>query len=245
MKEFHRLPIVSFVRIHQLLGLSCLVAFAGLATLSAEEGITSRDALGRLKAGNDRFVRNASVPVSLSNMTRAALVKQQTPFAAVLSCADSRIPPELIFNVGLGDLVVVRADGQVVDRSIMASLEHAVEQLHTPLLVVLGHESCAAVHAVVEGVRTDGPNADYVANAIKRGIKRTAAERVELRTAILGNVEQVINDALQGSDVLRRAVQTGSLQVVGGYYELTTGRVLFSEPIGTPTNSTPLVAAHH
>ena len=215
-----------------LLGATCLSA-------TAEEAPSPANALGRLKAGNDRFVQNVSVPVSLSPMTRSALVKGQTPFAMVLSCADSRVPPEYIFNVGLGDLFVIRAAGEVVDRSIMASLEYGAEHLHIPLLVVLGHESCGAVQAVVDGTSVDGPNLDYMVQAIKAGTGRTPKERLDLRTAILGNVEQSINDALAGSAILRQAVQTGALQVVGGYYELGSGRVLFSSPIATLPTVTP------
>jgi len=213
-----------------LLGLTCM------GTIRAEERATVpvaslRDSLGRLKMGNDRFVRNISAPMSLSVNTRMALAKEQKPFAMVLSCADSRVPPEHIFNVGLGDLFVVRAAGEVVDRSIMASLEYGAQHLHVPLMVVLGHESCGAVKAAVDDTTLDGPNLAFMLKAIKAARGRSAADQKDLRTAILGNVEQVINDALTGSEILRLAVQSGSLRVVGGYYELSSGRVLFSEPI--------------
>lgn len=207
---------------------------------AATASLTARDALGLLKAGNDRFVRNASSPVSLSPLTRTALAKGQKPFAMVLSCADSRVPPEYVFNVGLGEIFVVRAAGEVVDRSIMATLEYGAEHLHIPLLVVLGHESCGAVKAVVDDAHVAGPNLEYMVRAIKAGTRRSPTERLELRAAILGNVEQVINDALAGSDILRTAVQSGMLQVVGGYYELASGRVLFSEPISTVPGARPL-----
>ncbi len=207
-----------------------------MGTIRAEERsvppvASLRESLGRLKMGNDRFVRNTSVPMSLSVNTRMALTKEQKPFAMVLSCADSRVPPEHIFNVGLGDLFVVRAAGEVVDRSIMASLEYGAEHLHVPLLVVLGHESCGAVKAAVDDAHLEGPNLAYMLKAIKAARSRSAADAKDVRAAILANVEQVINDALTGSEILRLAVQSGSLQVVGGYYELASGRVIFSEPI--------------
>ena len=91
---------------------------------AATQPRTPREALGVLKVGNDRFVRNASAPVSLSSNVREELAKGQHPFAMVLSCADSRVPPEHIFNVGLGELFVIRTAGQVVDKSILASLEY-------------------------------------------------------------------------------------------------------------------------
>lgn len=193
---------------------------------------TAREGLGMLKVGNDRFVRNASAPVSLSPHTRDELTKGQHPFAMVLSCADSRVPPEHIFNVGLGELFVIRAAGEVVDRSILASLEYGAEHLHIPLLVVMGHESCGAVQAAIAAKGESlGPNLDYLVKAIKAGTTRSGAERAELRTAILANVEQSINDALAGSTMLRRMVDTAKLQVVGAYYELASGRVTFSEPV--------------
>ncbi len=229
----------------KLLLVGILLSVTGLG-VTAEQAVSPGDALGKLKAGNDRFVRNATVPASLSPMTRASLVKAQTPFAMVLSCADSRVPPEFVFNVGLGELFVIRAAGEVVDRSIMASLEYGAEHLHVPLLVVLGHESCGAVKTVVDGTDVEGPNLDFMVDAIKAGTERTPKDRLDLRTAILGNVEQSINDALAGSAILRQAVQTGALQVVGGYYELGSGRVLFSAPIAavpTVAPQTPPAAA--
>lgn len=220
------------------------VLFVGAACLAphADEpnpasASRAREALGRLKSGNDRFVRNAMSPVSLSAATRQALTKGQAPSAMVLSCADSRVPPEFIFNVGLGDLFVVRSAGEVADRSIMASLEYGAEHLHIPLLVVMGHESCGAVKAAVDAAEVAGPNLQYLVKAIRAGTDRPAAERAELKSAILANVEQVINDLMAGSDILRHATETGGLLVVGGYYELGTGRVLFSDPLSSPHSS--------
>ena len=111
---------------------------------------TPSEALGVLKAGNDRFARNASSPVTLSVNRRRELADAQHPFAMVLSGADSRVPPEYVFNAGLGDLVVIRTAGEVIDRSILATVEDGAEHLHIPLLVVMGHESCGAVKAAAE-----------------------------------------------------------------------------------------------
>ena len=201
--------------------------------LGADEPAKARESLGRLKAGNDRFVKNSSAPVSLSPVTRQALTKGQTPFATILSCADSRVPPEYIFNTGLGELFVVRSAGEVIDRSVLASIEYGAEHLHVPLLVVMGHEFCGAVKAAVEGAAVEGPNLQFLVGAIRAGTSRTPAEQKELRTAILANVEQVINDAMAGSQILRHAVESGQMQVVGAYYELSSGRVIFSESANT------------
>lgn len=210
-----------------------VAAFVSLASLSpraAEPEPVS--ALARLKTGNERYVKGISATVPLNSATRLTLTKEQHPFAMVLSCADSRVPPEFIFNVGLGDLFVVRAAGEVVDKSVMASLEYGAEHLHIPLLVVMGHESCGAVKTAVEAEHGEGPNLEYLVSHIRAGIQHPSAEQKELRGAILANVEQVINDAMAGSQILRTEATTGHLQVVGAYYELGSGSVVFSDPVG-------------
>jgi carbonic anhydrase len=208
-----------------------LLLLSSLA-VTAEGPSPSHSALGRLKVGNQRFVKNASAPVSLSPATRQGLVASQKPYAMVLTCADSRVPPEYIFNSGLGELFTVRTAGEVMDKSILATLEYGAEHLHIPLMVVMGHESCGAVKAAVDDAAVTGPNLSYMLKAIKAGTTRTSSEKMEIRAAILANVEQVINDALAGSEILKHGVDGGTLQIVGAYYELSSGRVIFSEPIG-------------
>lgn len=219
-------------------------------TLSAALGVsaqeaprpTPREALGQLKAGNDRFARNASRPVSLSVNRRKELAGAQNPSAMILSCADSRLPPELVFNTGLGDLFVIRSSGAVVDRSVLASIEYGAARLHIPLLVVMGHDSCDVVKTAAETKGTAGsPNLDYLYKAIQAAKHETAEDRDELRSLVLGNVEQVINDTLVKSPLVRRMVDAGELEVVGAYYELVSGRVIFSDPV-SPGVPAPLPA---
>jgi carbonic anhydrase len=193
---------------------------------------TPQEALGLLKAGNDRFARNASSPVSLSVNRRRELADAQHPIAMVLSCADSRVPPEFVFNVGLGDLFVVRTAGEVIDRSILATIEYGAEHLHIPLLVVMGHESCGAVKAAAESKSASpSPNLDYLLKAIQAARRPPAQERDEIKTLVLANVEQAINDAMGKSTMLQHLVDAGRLSVVGAYYELVSGRVIFSAPV--------------
>lgn len=214
----------------------CLVAataaFLALASLSPRAAASEpAGPLDRLRAGNGRFVKGAAPVVPLVPATRPGPTSDQHPFAMVLSCADSRVPPEFIFNASLGDLFVVRAAGEVVDKSVLATLEFGVAHLHIPLLVVMGHESCDVVQAATGAEQLEGPNLDYLATHILAGVRHGAADRKDLRSAILANVEQVINDAM-GSSILRAATSSGQLQVVGAYYELGSGHVVFSEPIG-------------
>lgn len=218
---------------------AALIGVATGANLKADDAaVTAEQALTRLKAGNRRFVDGASEAPQLDQARRQVLAGGQHPFATVLSCADSRVPPEHVFNTGLGELFVVRAAGEVVDKSILASVEYATEHLHTPLLVVMGHEICGAVKASIDNPASMGPNLDYMLKQIRPAVERSAGEADRVRAAILANVEQVINDALAGSAILRHLVAGGKLQVVGGYYELSTGRVLFSKPVTAASLST-------
>jgi carbonic anhydrase len=219
------------------MAMALCVAGPGIGQAVADQPQSPSLALGRLKAGNDRFVTNASAPVALGAPTREAVAKTQAPFAMVLSCADARVPPEFVFNTGLGELFVVRALAGVTDRSVAASLEYGVGKLQVPLLVVMGHESCDVVGEAAAAGEGAGANQQFLIKAIRTGTERSAADRSDLRAAILANIEQVINDVLAGSDALRQAASAGRLQVVGAYYELTSGRVIFSEPVAA--SSTP------
>ncbi len=207
--------------------------------------LTARQALGMLKAGNDRFARNASKPVSMSVLRREELAKGQHPAAMVLSCADSRVPPEFIFNVGLGDLFVIRTAGAVVDRSVLATAEYGATDLGIPLLVVMGHESCGAVKAAAEAKGpSESANLEYLLRAIQAARRQVPtaedqADRDDIKALVLANVEEVINDTMAKSPVLRRLVATGKLEVVGGYYELVSGRVMFSDPVPPPPAAPP------
>lgn len=212
-------------------------AFAAAGAAGGDTPVTAVEALSRLKSGNDRFSHDAALGQAVDSSRRAVLAKGQSPFAMVLSCADSRVPPEVVFNVGLGDLFVVRAAGEVTDRSILASLEYGAEHLHTPLLVVLGHESCGAVQAASEAAAagkhpaSHGPNLDYLLHAIEPAVARAAKtpEEARLAAAIKANVDLVIDDMLRSSATLRTLVHDHKLQLVGAYYELASGKVLFSE----------------
>lgn len=201
------------------------------------------DALTRLRSGNARFVADASEALPISAPRRAALAQGQSPFATVLSCADSRVPPEVIFHTGLGDLFVVRSAAHVTDRAVLATLEYGVDQLHTSLLVVMGHESCGIVKAALDSSapQPSAPNLDYLLKALKPAVSRSASQPndLRLRTAILANVEETINQLLDTSAIIKRFAETQKLTVVGGYYELATGRVHFSEPVHLIARPTP------
>ena len=215
--------------------LTAAALVAGVSVPHASEP-AAPGALERLKAGNAVFVANASQALPVTAEQRLALVKGQQPFAIVLSCADSRVPPEVIFHTGLGELFVVRVAGEALDKSVLASIEYAAEHLHVGALVVMGHESCGAVKTAIEakpGAASMGPNLDYLIGNITPAFARmrSAADEGHLRDAILANVEQVVNDVLARSKIITSLHTAGTLQIAGAYYELESGRVRFSEPV--------------
>lgn len=212
-----------------------LVTLVPYTPVAAGSDPTPTDAIARLRAGNAVFVATPEAPLPVTAARRTELAKGQAPFASVLSCADSRVPPEVVFHQGLGDLFVVRAAGQVTDKSVIASLEYAAEHLHSPLIVVMGHESCGAVKAAMETPATTslGVNLDYLLKAIRPSVAAVAteAEATRFRSAILKNVEESMNDLVDGSPILKKMLEEREIGLVGAYYELASGRVHFSEPV--------------
>ncbi len=197
--------------------------------------MTPAQALVRLKEGNERFASDVTADLHIDAARRTELVAGQAPYALVLSCADSRVPPEIVFNTGLGELFVVRSAGEVLDRSILASLEYGAEHLKSPLLVVMGHEFCGAVKAAKERKpgTSMGPNLDFLLKQIQPAVARADKALFDepLRAAVLANVELIVSDLQVQSPILHTLVQRGRLQIVGAFYELSTGRVSFSNVV--------------
>lgn len=220
------------------LGLVILAAATpSVASSGPAPAVTPAQALERLKDGNERFVSDVTADLHIDAARRAELVAGQAPYALVLSCADSRVPPEIVFNTGLGELFVVRSAGEVLDRSVLASLEYGAEHLKSPLLVVMGHEFCGAVKAAKEkkpGVSM-GPNLDFLLKQIQPAVARADKALFDepLRAAVLANVELIVSDLQVQSPILHTLVERGKLQIVGAFYELSTGRVSFSNVVAS------------
>ncbi len=185
-------------------------------------------ALQRLLEGNRRYVAYKSVDLNETETRRLEVAKGQSPFATIFGCVDSRVPPELIFDRGLGDLFVIRTAGQVIDKAVLGSLEFGVEELDIPLLLVLGHERCGAVKATVEALE-QGTAVPAEIRFLVEGIK-PAVERVKdqsgdlLDNAVRANVELVVGQ-LKKSSILADAMTQGRLKIVGARYDLDTGVV--------------------
>lgn len=212
-----------------------LVAMGALLTaIPAAAATTAQEALARLKDGNARFVAGTLTPVASDRTERERVAKGESPLAAVLSCADSRVPPEFVFNSRLGELYVVRTAGHVADKSAVASVEHATEDLHAPLIVVMGHSMCGVVQKAVSAPAAGVPtNVAQLLAHIRPAADRVASQPEDdrVRAAIFANVEQSINDLLRQSPAVAAAVDGGRVQVVGAYYDMASGRVMFTKPV--------------
>lgn len=203
---------------------------------------TANEALARLQEGNARFVSGVrSVDTFVKQMQRASFVEGQTPFAIILGCSDSRVPAEIIFDQGLGDLFVIRVAGNIVAPSQVGSVEFAAELFGTPLVVVLGHSMCGAVIATLEGLQ--GPsearssNVLSIVNRIRPTVEPLLATDLRnnpeqlLNTAIRANILASTNQLRHGSEILEQLIQKGDLTIVGAEYSLETGEVDFFDGI--------------
>jgi carbonic anhydrase len=198
-------------------------------TLAPEPAVTTADeALKRLMEGNQRYVANKSIALNESADRRIALAQGQQPFATIFSCVDSRVPPELVFDRGLGDLFVIRTAGQVIDTAVLGSLEFGVAELKIPLLMVLGHEKCGAVKATIETVEKGGvaeADIEALVNGIRPAVEHAKGEAGDLLdNAVKANVVAVVQK-LKQSPILKEAIEQGKLTIVGARYDLDTGAV--------------------
>lgn len=180
-----------------------------------------------LMEGNQRFVSGRTKPREVVQL-RHSLAKGQHPKVVVLTCSDSRVPPELLFDKSLGDIFVVRSAGNIVDAIGLGSIEYAVEHLGSSVLVVLGHEKCGAVTAACSGEKMPSPNLQAIVDKIDPAVAqaRTYARKDGLvETAIQENVHQSAKDVLGNSEILRHALKEGKLTVIEAIYKLDTGEV--------------------
>jgi carbonic anhydrase len=191
---------------------------------------TPREAWNALKAGNHRFVNETREHPNQDADRRTAIALQQKPFAALFGCADSRLSAEIIFDVGLGDLFVVRNAGQVLAETIIGSLEYSVEVLGIPLILVLGHDECGAIRATIDS--TEGKlvsEGEFIHNLVAR-IQPTVEEanragKFDIDDITELHIQDTINELLTRSTLIANAVKAGKLGVVGANYRLTLGEI--------------------
>jgi carbonic anhydrase len=200
--------------------------------------IPASQALERLRAGNARFVAGVRDPGALAHEARRSeLVAGQEPFAIILGCSDSRVPAEIVFDQGLGDLFVIRVAGNVVAPSLLGSVEFAAERFGTRLVVVLGHSRCGAVTATVDELErpseSRSPNLRSIVDRIRPAVEplletELAGDRTALiRGAVRANVRASVSQVRHGSRILEDLIEKDGLSVVGAEYALETGVVEF------------------
>jgi carbonic anhydrase len=193
--------------------------------------VSPKEAMRLLVAGNRRWVTGKLRHPHQSVARRMALEHEQHPFATVFSCIDSRVPPEIVFDRGIGDLAVVRTGAQVLDEGVVfGSVEFAVDHLHTPLILVMGHQRCGAVEAAIDSIQSGKPAPGHiqaVVNALRpayRVARKQPGDLVEnmVRAQTKLTVKRIRNDPL-----IEELVRRGKLVVRGAYYSLDTGAVTF------------------
>lgn len=211
-----------------------------MPVVQVQAGVDAQTALDRLRNGNARFVRD-DVP-SLARVDRARrveLLAGQSPFAIILGCADSRVPAEIIFDQGMGDLFVIRVAGNIVAPSLVGSVELAAERFGTRLVVVLGHSGCGAVNATMQELarvqETESPHFREIVDRMRRAVGHLVPahpsadfpDASTLATAVRANIHESVLALRHGSNVLEELIRTDGLMVVGAEYSLATGVVEF------------------
>jgi carbonic anhydrase len=220
-------------RCRLLLVLSLLFVAGGAASASeVAPGLSADDALQKLMDGNKRYTASEMTLEKLSgSSTRQALVKGQQPYAVILSCSDSRVPPEIVFDQGLGEIFVIRVAGNIPDPVVLGSIEYAVEHLGSPLIMVLGHEKCGAVTAAVEAKGKPEGNIGAIIKTIDPAVKEARKEvkgqdnKNLVETAINDNIHLVCNSLVRQSKLIKKMVDEKKVRIVAAKYDLDDGAV--------------------
>ncbi len=202
--------------------------------------IPANEALDRLRQGNLRFASSVNGPDEfLSESRKAVLLQSQEPFAIILGCSDARVPAEIVFDQGLGDLFVIRVAGNIVAPSQVGSVEFAAERFHTRLVVVLGHSQCGAILATIEELRrpggTQSRNLESIVDRVRPSVQELLDTEIAqdfdalVHHAVRANIRASVNHLRHGSEILEELIQKDGLLVVGAEYSLETGVVDFFE----------------
>lgn len=205
---------------------SLAVLAVAAAAQHAPEGLAPEKALARLMEGNLRHVQHRERHPDMEVKRRHELATAgQHPFAIILGCADSRVPPELLFDQGLGDVFVIRDAGNVVDDEILGSIEYAVEHLGVRLVMVLGHEKCGAISAAVAGGETHG-HIKAVVDALQPAVEQSAKEPGDkVHNCVLANARRTARLIRESEPILKKLADSGRIMVVAADYDLYSGKV--------------------
>jgi carbonic anhydrase len=200
-----------------------------VSSSESEHPSTPEEALHRLMEGNERFADGHPIHPDETPEKRKELIEGQHPWAAILGCIDSRAPPELLFDVGLGSVFVSRTAGQVLDRAVIGSLQYAVQK-HVKLIVVLGHQNCGAVEATISSLEnhtTPPGDLAYIVRKIKPAVKSAMKKPGDLlKNSTLANVV-LEKETLEKTPIISEALSPSELRIVGGFYDMESGIVDF------------------
>jgi carbonic anhydrase len=201
-----------------------LIVCSTVSLFSQEKQISPQAAYQKLIEGNQRFASGKSIFPDRTAERRLETAVKQKPFAVVLGCSDSRASPEIIFDQGIGDLFIVRVAGNVIGETVLDSIEYAVLYLDSVFILVLGHENCGAVEAVLEGKTRD---IEAVALQIQPAADLTEGQTEKrLENTVKANVNLIVNN-LKKTEVLKDLLQKKKINIVGGYYDFHEGKVEF------------------
>lgn len=200
---------------------------ATVQNITVDTSVTSADeALKMLEAGNERFLNDKSELRNINSERRDELKEGQSPYAVIVSCSDSRVTPTTVFNAGLGEIFDIRIAGNVVDDDALGSIEYGAEHLHSPLIVVMGHQSCGAVTAtynkVVKGEKVEGHIEDLVEK-----IEPSVNPSKTIDDAIHNNIDAVVKE-ISEDEIIKNLIDQGKVKVIGAYYDLN-GKVTFNK----------------
>lgn len=195
--------------------------------------ISPAEALKRLLEGNERFATDKSIHPNRFEETKNVLLKEQKPFAAILSCSDSRVPIEIIFDAGLGDIFVVRTAGHVLSKEVLGSLEYAIKTLGVKLIMILGHANCGAVKTAVDTYQNKNynelsENLQSIMNHIYPAIENVKGYRKQeefLDSAIKSNIDYQVEDLLNKDTYIAEKAKNNEIAVFGAQYSIATGKV--------------------
>jgi len=200
------------------------------------QNLTPALAWARLQEGNARFVAEDVSHPNQDASRRTALVNNQNPFAVIFGCSDSRLAAEIIFDLGLGDIFVVRTAGQVIDDAVLGSLEYSVSVLNVPLIVILGHDSCGAVIATMNAVDTGDMPTGFLRDLVERITPSVLTARragiTDVNATVIEHTRQTSKRLIDSSRVISEAVENGTVAVVGVSYRLDEGRAVLVSGFG-------------
>ncbi|MBI4653777.1 MAG: carbonic anhydrase [Nitrospirae bacterium] len=207
----------------------CLILILSFVSLVSAGAMNGEEAFNKLMDGNKRFISGKPAIKDISSDKRKELLKGQSPSAVIVTCSDSRVSPELIFDQELGDVFIIRTAGNVLDSVALGSMEYAAEHLHTPLVVFMGHEKCGAVAAAVDAKGEPEGNIGEIVKkimpAVNKAKERGGSKEEILNNAIKENVLLSQKYAIEKSPMLKHLIESGKLKTVSSIYHLGSGEV--------------------